>query len=234
MQGCPTRQRCALPVLYSTMNQLLVYLLLALALALPVFGALALRVFGPRLTQTQYYGAAAGLFGVVLLSVAVLARGDIPSLQLGGLSVLLPVTSPGDVAPQVPAAALPTEIVPAEVTPATNAPSAVPPTAAAGDQAIAEATLAATALATATIPPTATTAPTAVPTAPPTATPAPTELPTAAPAPAGPRKYTVQTGDTLRSIAEKFNVSVKAIIDANKLTAAEADSLRVGQELIIP
>jgi LysM repeat protein len=62
----------------------------------------------------------------------------------------------------------------------------------------------------------------------------PTELPTAAPAPAGPRKYTVQTGDTLRSIAEKFNVSVKAIIDANKLTAAEADSLRVGQELIIP
>ena len=44
----------------------------------------------------------------------------------------------------------------------------------------------------------------------------------------------MQTGDTLRSIAEKFNVSVKAIIDANKLTAAEADSLRVGQELIIP
>jgi len=38
----------------------------------------------------------------------------------------------------------------------------------------------------------------------------------------------------LRGIAEKFGVSVQAIIDANKLTPQQADSLRVGQELIIP
>ena len=59
--------------------------------------------------------------------------------------------------------------------------------------------------------------------------------PTAAPPPARePQKYTVQAGDTLRSIAEKFNVSVTTLIDTNKLTPAEADSLRVGQELVIP
>jgi LysM repeat protein len=44
----------------------------------------------------------------------------------------------------------------------------------------------------------------------------------------------VQAGDTLRSIAEKFSVSVTALVDANKLTPEEADSLRVGQELVIP
>ena len=60
--------------------------------------------------------------------------------------------------------------------------------------------------------------------------------PTATAQPAAPaqRKYTVEAGDTLRSIAAKFDVSVQAIIDANKLTPQEADSLRVGQELIIP
>ena len=47
-------------------------------------------------------------------------------------------------------------------------------------------------------------------------------------------KYTVQPGDTLRSIAAQFNVSVTAIVEANKLTPQQADSLRVGQELIIP
>jgi LysM repeat protein len=84
-------------------------------------------------------------------------------------------------------------------------------------------------------------APTEAPTLAPTAAPEPTIAaePTAAPtavppAPSAPRKYTVQPGDTLRAIAEKYNVSVTAIVEANKLTPQEADSLRVGQELVIP
>jgi LysM repeat protein len=44
----------------------------------------------------------------------------------------------------------------------------------------------------------------------------------------------VQTGDTLRGIAEQFNVSVQALIDANNLTPQQADALRIGQELVIP
>ncbi|HEU5087482.1 MAG TPA: LysM peptidoglycan-binding domain-containing protein, partial [Roseiflexaceae bacterium] len=56
----------------------------------------------------------------------------------------------------------------------------------------------------------------------------------ATPAPAAERRYTVQPGDTLRSIAEQFNVSVAALLEANDLTPAQADNLRPGQELIIP
>jgi LysM repeat protein len=44
----------------------------------------------------------------------------------------------------------------------------------------------------------------------------------------------VQAGDTFRAIAERFNVSVAELLEANDLTPAQADSLRVGQELIIP
>jgi LysM repeat protein len=87
----------------------------------------------------------------------------------------------------------------------------------------------ATATATSTPPPSAT--PTLTP-EPPTATPEP---PTATPEPpAGGRRYTVQSGDSLRSIAEQFGVSVEALLQANNLTAAEGDALRVGQELVIP
>jgi LysM repeat protein len=44
----------------------------------------------------------------------------------------------------------------------------------------------------------------------------------------------VAPGDSLRSIAEKFSVSVDAILQANNLTPAQGDALRVGQELVIP
>ena len=68
----------------------------------------------------------------------------------------------------------------------------------------------------------------------PTAAP-PTEAPpTAAPAPSARRTYTVQPGDTLLSIARQFNTTVTAIVEANNLTAEQADALRVGQELVIP
>ncbi|NJO81481.1 MAG: LysM peptidoglycan-binding domain-containing protein [Blastochloris sp.] len=73
-------------------------------------------------------------------------------------------------------------------------------------------------------------------------TPEPEEEPTATPTavpdepetPDGDQLYVVESGDTLSGIAEQFDVSVVDIIDANGLTPDEADSLQIGQELIIP
>ena len=48
------------------------------------------------------------------------------------------------------------------------------------------------------------------------------------------RTYTVQTGDTLFSIARRFGVSVQDIIDANPALQTDPDRLRVGQEIAIP
>jgi LysM repeat protein len=210
------------------MPQTIVYILLLFALVLPVLGAILLRVLGARLSPTQLYSMAGVIYAVVLVSVLLLARSDVPSLQIGALSVLLPVSAPEDISVAIPLADLPTSDASLEEPTAYPAPtsgSANAPTSAAATSAPTE---------------TPTETPTAVPTAAPTATAeptvaaAPTAAPTAAPPPSGPRKYTVQPGDTLRAIAEKFHVSVTAIIDANRLTPQEADSLRVGQELVIP
>ncbi|MFN3372976.1 MAG: LysM peptidoglycan-binding domain-containing protein, partial [Chloroflexus sp.] len=87
---------------------------------------------------------------------------------------------------------------------------------------------------------TATPEPTPTPEPPPTPEPTPTLEPTPEPTPtpelpaAGPRRYTVQAGDTLRAIAERFGVTIEAILQANNLTPAQGDNLRVGQELVIP
>ena len=60
--------------------------------------------------------------------------------------------------------------------------------------------------------------------------------PAAPPAPTKPLvsvlKYTVQPGDSLRTIAEQFGVTVGGLLAANQL--ADPDSLAVGQVLIIP
>jgi LysM repeat protein len=209
------------------MPQPLIITLLLFALVLPILGAVVLRLLGPRLAPLQLYGAAVLLLAVVIASVLVLARGDIPSLQIGNLSILLPVTAPDDsFLPLVPTS--PAEQPPATTAVASSAPvtataaltaTVVPPTAAATQTATAEPTAEPTA--------TATPEPTAVP---PTALP-----PTAAPAPpAARRTYTVQPGDTLLSIARQFNTTVTAIVEANNLTPQQADSLRVGQKLVIP
>ncbi len=44
--------------------------------------------------------------------------------------------------------------------------------------------------------------------------------------------YQVQAGDTLSSIARRFNTTVQALADANKIPAS--GSLQVGQRLVIP
>ncbi|MBK9715641.1 MAG: LysM peptidoglycan-binding domain-containing protein [Kouleothrix sp.] len=203
------------------MPQTIIYILLFLALALPVLGAATLRVLGARLAIRQLYGGALLIFGIAVLSVFLLVRSAVPSLQVGGLSILLPVAAPEDAEP---AAALPS--------PVADIPTAGTAAATAGSTAATAGTLASTptpipATATPTAAPTATALPTEAPTA------APTEAPTAPPPPA-PRTYTVQAGDTLASIARQFNVTVPALIETNKLTPAQADSLRVGQELVIP
>lgn len=85
------------------------------------------------------------------------------------------------------------------------------------------------------VPPTATPEP-----VPPTRVPAtPTRRPVApTPQPEPPssevRTYIVKQGDTLRSIATQFGVSVETLLRFNGLTAAQADQLQLGQRLLIP
>lgn len=53
-----------------------------------------------------------------------------------------------------------------------------------------------------------------------------------APPPAAGNKYTVKAGDTLYSIAKRYNVTVNALASANKISSPYI--IRVGQILIIP
>jgi LysM repeat protein len=48
------------------------------------------------------------------------------------------------------------------------------------------------------------------------------------------QRYVVEPGDTLKSIASRFGVSVEAILRFNGLSEEDGDSLGVGQELFIP
>lgn len=207
------------------MSQSLVFTLLALALVFPILGAIGLRVLGPRLSGVQLYVVAAIVFAVVFASVLMLARANVSNIQIGQLSLLLPAAAPAEEQPA------PIEQPPAgEVTPlvqeTADAPTGAPTeTATTGPSATAAASATAEATETPTPEPTAPPEPTA------TATPEP---PTETPQPAGRRTYVVQPGDTLRAIAEQFNVSVSALLEANNLTPEEADSLRPGQELVIP
>jgi LysM repeat protein len=64
-----------------------------------------------------------------------------------------------------------------------------------------------------------------------TAAPSPTQQPTATATP-GLTTHTVEAGDVLSSIAQEYEVTVQAIVEANEL--ADPNSLNVGQVLIIP
>ena len=87
-----------------------------------------------------------------------------------------------------------------------------------------------------TVSPTATPAPVATvsPTAtasPPTPTPTPAPSPTATSG-AGPQQYTVEPGDSLSRIANRFNVTVEALQAANDID--NPSSIVVGQVIVIP
>src|SRR5687767_14832394 len=60
----------------------------------------------------------------------------------------------------------------------------------------------------------------------------PTTAPSAPGAGGAPRKYTVQSGDTLSQIAEQFDLTTAELIEANNISSA--DFLQIGQVLIIP
>ncbi|HET9084168.1 MAG TPA: LysM domain-containing protein [Candidatus Limnocylindrales bacterium] len=49
-----------------------------------------------------------------------------------------------------------------------------------------------------------------------------------------PTVYTIKTGDTLSKIARKFNVSLDALLAANKDTIKNPNRIRVGDEIVIP
>jgi LysM repeat protein len=251
-----------------------VYTLLALALVVPVLGALLLRLVAERLSEVQGMIVVAVLVGIAITSVLILARSEVTNLGVGSLNVLRPATlsadSPLPAEPtawsEPPVAFVPEEAAPIVVDTATVTPS---PTASAVITTTRTTTITRTArptrttrtpAATATLTPTltATSLPTTDPTEavlatleairatqqaaatptptpePPTATPAPTPTPEPEPEPPAQQVYVVEPGDTLRGIAEAFDVTVEALLEANGLTPEEGDQIRPGQELIIP
>lgn len=72
--------------------------------------------------------------------------------------------------------------------------------------------------------------PTVEPTLPPDETPTAQPEPTGQPTPGG--THTVQSGETLSSIALLYGVPIQLLIEANEIT--NPDLLQVGQQLIIP
>lgn len=52
--------------------------------------------------------------------------------------------------------------------------------------------------------------------------------------PAAPNTYIIEEGDTLRSIAEQFGIDIETLLQINGMTAEDADTIRPGQELVIP
>jgi LysM repeat protein len=226
------------------MSQILVFLLLVCALVLPVLGAAMLRLLAPRLDARQFFGGAGLLFAIAIVSVLVLSRSNIESLRIGNLTLLLPLTNSStddlNLPPEIQDLLQQTPVLTDTVQPDLEAsPTAsIAITASATLVPTTELTPTGTVVPTATITPTVELPPTATitPTVelPPTATPAPPPPPEPTAAPPQPRTYTVQPGDTLRSIAAQFNVSVADIIRVNNLTNEQADNLRVGTVLTIP
>ncbi len=201
------------------MPEPLVYLLLLLALVLPMLSAIGLRALLPRLGERMMLASATALFGVACIAALALGSANVSGLRVAGLSLLLPSTRfSDDFAPSLDLPIDGVESFPTPNRPPTRSPQPSP-----------SPTL------TATAPPTATARPTSEPPSPTVEPPSPTvEPPSPTVAAATPRLYTVEPGDSLRSIAERFAVSVEDLLQANDLTPAQADALRPGQELIIP
>lgn len=197
------------------MPEALVYLLLFVALVLPLPGVMVLRLLGRRVGERPVVLGSAAIFALAILSALTLARSEVGLLRVGSFSLLLPGTRAIDSAalPPLVASVVPMpEEVPVLPT-RTPRPSATP-----APPATATPALSPTPAATSTAAATATAEP-----------PSPTPEP-----PAAGRRYVVEAGDTFRAIAERFGVTVPDLLRANNLTPEQADNLRVGQELVIP
>jgi LysM repeat protein len=214
--------------------------LLVLALLLPVVAAIGLRLLSSRLSPLQAYSIAAVFFVITAASTLTLANSNRTTVRIAGLTLLLSDSGaaelPADLLPPVgPAVEVPidTSATPEETDtsqlPVVPATADAIPTITAIPSTATSVQPSATARSTPTVLPSATPLPPTETPLPPTETPIP---PTATPT--GPRRYTIQSGDTLRDIAERFGVTVQAILAANRLTPQQADALRPGQEIIIP
>ncbi len=173
----------------------------------PILTAILLRFLRTRLSALPFYSIAGVFFGLAAFAAIWLVNQHQASVQLGSLVIIQQQGIDLDLPPEIEVTAIPTQVLP---------------------------TLAATATRPA---PTATTRPSATPTTEPTteatsepsATPEPSAIPTAEQ-----RTYTVEDGDTLRSIAEAFDVTIAELLEANDLTPQQADQLQPGDVLIIP
>lgn len=183
------------------------WLLLLFVLLAPPVGALVLRMVQHLIGSI---GIAAGMTTILVMAAVALltiARNPLPPLRIGDLTILPAWVPPVvDTMSEEPLPVMPTLPVLPTLTPRPTV----------------------TITATATPEPSPTSEPT------PTVEPTPEPTPTLAPTESGPRRYTVQAGDTLRTIAEQFGVTIEALLQANNLTPAQGDNLQVGQELVIP
>ncbi|MFM2033044.1 MAG: LysM domain [Chloroflexota bacterium] len=239
------------------MSQTIITILLVIALLLPFVGALLLRVLRNILPTNVAAVLGAILAVLVVGAVLSLSSINIGSFRIGNLTLLLPVASsvnrPVDTSVE-PISSEPVDGVPTDIPEVTITPEPIlietPPTDVVTPTVEIDpnvpvtdtTTLTDTTVLTDTLDPNATPEPTAA-SAEATAVPEPTAAPASAvatatliPAPTEPvglRVYAVEAGDSLGSIAEKFNVSVKQIMAVNPYLQ-NPDALLVGQELNIP
>lgn len=241
------------------MSQTVITILLAIALILPFIGALVLRVF--RNILPPNVAAVFGAIVAVLVVSAVLSLSsiNIGSFRIANMTLLLPVASsvnrPVDTSAEPIVDESTTDQEPTDIPEVTITPEPIiEPTAETAvltptiglEEGIGitdTTTLTDTTVLTDTIAAgEATPEPTSAPAA--TAavrTPEPTSEssdvePTLIPAPTEPvglRVYAVEAGDSLGSIADKFNVTTKQIMAVNPYLQ-NPDALLVGQELNIP
>lgn len=238
------------------MSQTVITILLALALILPFIGALVLRIFRNVLPPNV-----AALFGAIIAVLVVSAVLSLSSINIGSfrianLTLLLPVassvnrpvdTSAEPITDESSIDQAPTDIPEVTITPEpiiepTAETAVLTPTVGLeeGTGITDTTTLTDTTVLTDTIDtgestPAPTAATTVVTTPEPTSTSSDVE-PTLIPAPTEPvglRVYAVESGDSLGSIADKFNVTTKQIMAVNPYLQ-NPDALLVGQELNIP
>jgi LysM repeat protein len=76
--------------------------------------------------------------------------------------------------------------------------------------------------------------PTNTPTITPTSAPTETETPTATLTPSGPFEYTVQQGDSVSSIAERFGTNIPTLLALNPSIQPPSYNILVGQKILVP